>query len=193
MALGLILCLILILTVAAVLWSYQYLTIQNFELECAVRSALSAAVKDGTLETYLQKSFEEYEERVLIPNAGSDVPILDQLSAFLMFAQGLPHEGGREFLRVATIYMLRDEVGDAAYNYILNPSRPYARICRQLIEEGQKRGEIRADKTPEELFDLISIFSNGIDQLCYMSREEVSVLETYSGALQDFVRRMMAA
>lgn len=56
MALGLILCLILILTVAAVLWSYQYLTIQNFELECAVRSALSAAVKDGTLETYLQKS-----------------------------------------------------------------------------------------------------------------------------------------
>ena len=56
MALGLILCLILILTVAAVLWSYQYLTIQNFELECAVRSALSAAVKDGSLETYLQKS-----------------------------------------------------------------------------------------------------------------------------------------
>jgi|GEM_PF-3500395 len=56
MALGLILCLILILTVAAVLWSYQYLTIQNFELECAVRSALSAAVKDRTLETYLQKS-----------------------------------------------------------------------------------------------------------------------------------------
>ena len=32
------------------------MTIQNFELECAVRSAVSAAVKDGSLETYLQKS-----------------------------------------------------------------------------------------------------------------------------------------
>ncbi len=56
MAFGLILCLILIFTVAAVLWSYQYFAIQNLELECAVRSALSAAAEDGTLEKYLRDS-----------------------------------------------------------------------------------------------------------------------------------------
>lgn len=56
MAFGLILCLILILTVAAVLWSYQYFTIQNLELEYAVRSALSASVEDETLDDYLQDS-----------------------------------------------------------------------------------------------------------------------------------------
>lgn len=56
LTLGLILCLILILTTAAVLWSYQYLTIQNLELECAARSALHGAMADGSLLTYLQNS-----------------------------------------------------------------------------------------------------------------------------------------
>lgn len=49
LTLGLILCLILILTVAAVIWNYQYLTIQNLELECAARSAIQAALADQSL------------------------------------------------------------------------------------------------------------------------------------------------
>ncbi|MDO4630209.1 MAG: hypothetical protein Q4C70_13600, partial [Planctomycetia bacterium] len=44
MTLGLILCLILMITAAAVLWSYQYLTIQNLELEYAARSAIQGAI-----------------------------------------------------------------------------------------------------------------------------------------------------
>ena len=145
------------------------------------------------LTTYLQQSFDEYEERVLVPNQESDVPVLHQLYAFLIFAQGLPHEGGEEFLRAATIYMLREETGQVAYHYILNPDRSYARICRKLLEEGQKKGEIRTDRTPEELFEMISVFSNGIDQLCYLNHDEISVTEVYGGMLQDFVDRMLAA
>lgn len=145
------------------------------------------------LETDLQNSFDEYEERVLIPNHESRVPILDQLCAFLIFAQSLPHEGGEDFLRVATMYMLKEGSEEVAYHYILDPDRPFARICRKLLREGQSCGEIRSDKTPEELFELISIFSNGIDQLCYMSRIDISVDEVYGGALEDFINRMIAA
>ena len=98
------------------------------------------------LETYLQNSFDEYEERVLIPNHESRVPILDQLCAFLIFAQSLPHEGGEDFLRVATMYMLKEGSEEVAYHYILDPDRPFARICRKLLREGQSCGEIRSDK-----------------------------------------------
>lgn len=144
------------------------------------------------LKTYLQNSFDEYEERVLLPNQGKGAPVLPQLSSFLLFAQKLPHEGGEEFLRVATIYMIREESGQVAYHYILDPNRAYARICRQLLEEGQRRGEIRTDKSSHELFEMISVFSNGIDQFCYLSREEDSLPDAYFPMLQDFLDRMLA-
>lgn len=145
------------------------------------------------LRTYLQSAFDEYEERVLRPNRETDAPILPQLSSFLLFAQGLPHEGGEDFLRAATIYMLREETGQVAYHYMLDPNRSYACICRQLLEEGQKRGEIRTDRTPEQLLEMISIFSNGIDQQCYLSREPAPALDTFRALLQDFVDRILAA
>lgn len=58
LTLGLILCLILILTVAAVLWNYQYLTIQNLELECAARSAIQGTMASGTLLTAINAGTE---------------------------------------------------------------------------------------------------------------------------------------
>lgn len=145
------------------------------------------------LETYFQSSFNEYEERVLNDSLDSEVPILSQLCDFLIFSIGLPHEGGEEFLRAATMYMLREESGQVAFHYMLDPERPFARVCRKLLQEGQRRGEIRTDKTPDELLELISIFSNGIDQMCYMSRKEIAVKTVYSGAIEDFVHRMLSA
>lgn len=54
MTIGLILCLIVALTVAGVLWNYQYMTIQSVEMECAIRSAIQAAINDNSIETILQ-------------------------------------------------------------------------------------------------------------------------------------------
>ncbi len=70
MTLGLILCLILILTVAAVLWSYQYLTIQNLELECAARSALHAA-KNVTTATIVNNAIVSDSKLQKVLNANT--------------------------------------------------------------------------------------------------------------------------
>lgn len=58
MTIGLILCLIVALTVAGVLWNYQYLTIQSVEMECAARSAIQAAINDLTPATSIEKVLE---------------------------------------------------------------------------------------------------------------------------------------
>ena len=55
MTIGLILCLIVALTVAGVLWNYQYMTIQSVEMECAARSAIQAAINDSNPETSITK------------------------------------------------------------------------------------------------------------------------------------------
>ena len=54
MTIGLILCLIVALTVAGVLWNYQYMTIQSVEMECAARSAIQAAINDGSIAQVLE-------------------------------------------------------------------------------------------------------------------------------------------
>lgn len=54
MTIGLILCLIVVLTVAGVLWNYQYMTIQSVEMECAARSAIQAAINDSSIDAILQ-------------------------------------------------------------------------------------------------------------------------------------------
>jgi len=53
LTIGLILCMIVALTAAGVLWNYQYLTIQSVEMECAARSAIQASINDGSIETVL--------------------------------------------------------------------------------------------------------------------------------------------
>lgn len=55
MTIGLILCLIVALTVAGVLWNYQYMTIQSVEMECAARSAIQAAINDLSPETSIEQ------------------------------------------------------------------------------------------------------------------------------------------
>ncbi|MBQ6109733.1 MAG: hypothetical protein IJK97_16090 [Thermoguttaceae bacterium] len=55
MTIGLILCLIVVLTVAGVLWNYQYMTIQSVEMECAARSAIQAAINDLNPDTSIEK------------------------------------------------------------------------------------------------------------------------------------------
>jgi AcrR family transcriptional regulator len=143
------------------------------------------------LQTYLQSAFEEYEEQKLPLFRNSNVPLIDQLCDFLLFALQLPHEGGEEFLRMAMLHLLRETSSEISYNYIFNPERPYARICRQLIREGQETGEFRNDLSADELFMRISIFSNGIDQQCYLQHEKVDVLEAYGDYLTDFARRIL--
>lgn len=55
MTIGLILCLIVALTVAGVLWNYQFMTIQSVEMECAARSAIQAAINDLDPNTSIEK------------------------------------------------------------------------------------------------------------------------------------------
>ena len=62
MTIGLILCMIVALTVAGVLWNYQYMTIQSVEMECAARSAIQASINDSALETSIEKVLLTPEE-----------------------------------------------------------------------------------------------------------------------------------
>lgn len=55
MTIGLILCLIVALTVAGVLWNYQFMAIQSIEMECAARSAIQAAINDTNPGTSIEK------------------------------------------------------------------------------------------------------------------------------------------
>ena len=103
----------------------------------------------------------------------------------------MTHQGGEEFLRAAMMCLLRDTNGDIGYKYMFAPDRAYARICRQLIREGQEKGEFRDDLSADELFMLINIFSNGIDQQCYLQGKEVDVLENYGEYLTEFVRYIL--
>ena len=65
MTIGLILCLIVALTVAGVLWNYQYTTIQSVEMECAARSAIQAAINDSSIDAILQPQTGEITDTTL--------------------------------------------------------------------------------------------------------------------------------
>lgn len=143
------------------------------------------------LQTYLQNAFEEYEENILESSDSNKIPTIQRLCEFLLFALKLPHKGGEEFLRVVMLYLLRENSGDIGYDYMFNPERPYSRICRQLILDGQKSGEFRNDLSAEELFMMINIFSNGIDQQCYLMGEKKDALKVYGSYLIDFVRSIL--
>ena len=62
MTIGLILCLIVALTVAGVIWNYQFMTIQSVEMECAARSAIQAAINDLDPDTSIEKVLQTAEE-----------------------------------------------------------------------------------------------------------------------------------
>jgi AcrR family transcriptional regulator len=143
------------------------------------------------MQNNLQAAFEEYEKEVLIPAREKNTPVIDQICDFLFYALKITHDCGEEFLRVAMIYLMKDIDGEISYNYMFNPDRAFARICRQLIREGQEAGEFRDDKSVDELFTKINIFSNGIDQQCYLQSKRINVQEVYGDYLLDFTRSLL--
>lgn len=141
------------------------------------------------LTNFLRDSFLEYENRLL--NDKTDKPILDKIKDFLFFAQGLPHTYGEEFLRIAMLYMINED-SDSKYNFIVHESRPYIRICKLLIEEGQASGELRTDKTSGELAKMISVFQNGLDEEAFISGDEIDIIEQYGDLIEDFLKRILS-
>ncbi|MDO5115205.1 MAG: TetR/AcrR family transcriptional regulator [Synergistaceae bacterium] len=144
------------------------------------------------LNTFAHAYYEDYEKDALATPADASVSPLKRLHDFVLFSLTLTQVGGEEFLRIAMAYLLREETGAAAYKYMLDPDRPFARICKKLIKEGQESGEIRTDKSDEELLSILSLFSNGIDERWFMSRGAFSTND-YSDLLWEFMQSMMAA
>lgn len=145
------------------------------------------------LKNYAHTAYEEYEQNVLDLANERGVSASERLFNFILFSHISSHAGGEEFLRIAMSYLLREETGQTAYKYMLDPDRPFARMCKKLISEGQKNGEFRTDRTVDELFSTLSLFSNGIDERWYISRGSFSIEKDYSDVIWEFIQRMMLA
>ena len=139
------------------------------------------------LERNLQKSYDEYEETVLIPMKEEGRSAADRLFEFIHFSQGLPHEGGQEFLRVAYTYMLREPTGQLAYNFVLDPNRSYARICKELLIEGQENGEFRPEIDPEFFIKFITPLVNVIDFLFSIGNRTTDIRSEYKAIFRQMV------
>ena len=141
------------------------------------------------LTTYTHSYYEDYEEQKLT-GAEIEPSALKRLHSFVLFSLYLTQSGGDEFIRIAMAYLLRAPSFESAFKYMFDPERPFARISRDLIREGQEKGEIRTDKTDEELFSMMSLFSNGIDERWFMSRGAFPV-SGCSDMLWEFMEKMM--
>ncbi|WP_279009063.1 TetR/AcrR family transcriptional regulator [Synergistes jonesii] len=141
------------------------------------------------LSTYTNKYYEDYERGKLVQE--KDKPAMDRLYDFLLFSLDISDAGGEEFQRIAMAYILRADSARPAYEYMLSPERAFARICKKLIAEGQEKGEIRRDRSVEELFSTVALFSNGIDERWFMSRGSFDPRKEYGGVLWEFVCNML--
>lgn len=141
------------------------------------------------LDTFAHRYYDEYEKHNL-REGGCEPSALRRLHRLVLFSLSITQIGGEEFLRIAMAYLLREASGEEAYKYMFDPDRPFARICKQLIREGQQKGEIRTDKTDEELFGIMSLFSNGIDERWFMSRGAFPT-QDYAGVLWEFLKKML--
>ncbi|KEJ92263.1 TetR/AcrR family transcriptional regulator [Synergistes jonesii] len=141
------------------------------------------------LSTYTNKYYEDYERGKLVQE--KDKPAMDRLYDFLLFSLDISDAGGEEFQRIAMAYILRADSARPAYEYMLSPERAFARICKKLIAEGQEKGEIRRDRSVEELFSTVALFSNGIDERWFMSRGSFDPRKEYGGVLWEFMRNML--
>ena len=141
------------------------------------------------LSTYTNKYYEDYERGKLVQE--KDKPAMDRLYDFLLFSLDISDAGGEEFQRIAMAYILRADSARPAYEYMLSPERAFARICKKLIAEGQEKGEIRRDRSVEELFSTVALFSNGIDERWFISRGSFDPRKEYGGVLWDFMRNML--
>lgn len=141
------------------------------------------------LSTYTHKYYEDYELVNLVQE--KDKPAMDRLYNFLLFSLDISDAGGEEFQRIAMAYLLRADSVQPAYDYMLSPERAFARICKNLIAEGQEKGEIRRDRSVDELFSTVALFSNGIDERWFMSRGAFNPRKEYGGVLWEFMRNML--
>lgn len=141
------------------------------------------------LNTFAHRYYDEYEKHSLQTGDG-ELPVLRRLHRLVLFSLSITQVGGEEFLRIAMAYLLREASGEEAYRYMFDPDRPFARMCKQLIREGQEKGEIRTDKTDEELFGIMSLFSNGMDERWFMSRGAFPT-QDYAGVLWEFLEKML--
>lgn len=141
------------------------------------------------LDTYTHKYYEDYERVKLVQE--KDKSAMDRLYDFLLFSLDISDAGGEEFQRIAMAYLLRADSVQPAYEYMLSPERAFARICKKLIAEGQEKGEIRRDRSVDELFSTVALFSNGIDERWFISRGSFDPRKEYGGVLWDFMRNML--
>lgn len=68
-------------------------------------------------------------------------------------------EGNVKVDLLAALY--QSQLARKQQDHFLNPDRFYMRLVRRIIEEGQKRGEIRTDRSVEELAKHILLLQRG--------------------------------
>lgn len=97
-----------------------------------------------------EKFYKALDKRL---NSMTQLMLLTQYVSFFIEANV-----GSELL--AELY--RSQLGHKKQDYFLSPDRYYIKIVKQIITEGQKRGEIRTDMTVDELARHVLVLERGV-------------------------------
>ena len=151
--------------------------------------------KDELVLIFLQitreHDYEDYETTVMASEEFAKKNELERLKDFLFFSTNANRAIGEEFLRVAITCMLCAESDYLAYKYSLDTERHFAVITKRLIQEGQEAGYIRTDMSVEEVFWLVDVFVNGLEERWFLSRGRQPSVQKVSDSLDDFLYRML--
>lgn len=152
--------------------------------------------KDEIVLVFLQitqeRDYENYENTVMTDKAFAEKDALERLKDFLTFSVRANRAAGEEFLRVAISCMLNADSDYLVYKYFLDPKRRFAVIAKKLIKEGQEAQRIRCDMSVDEVFQLIELFVNGLEEKWFLSRGSRPSVQEASELLDDFLYRMLS-
>ena len=153
--------------------------------------------KDEVVLIFLQvtqeQDYEDYETTIMTSDEFAKKNELERLKDFLMFSTNANRAVGEEFLRVAISCMLYSDSDYLAYKYFLDPERRFAVITKGLIRSGQEAGFIRTDMSVDEVFEIIEVFVNGLEERWFLSRGEQPSIQVVSDLLDDFLYRMLTS
>ena len=76
---------------------------------------------------------------------------------------------------------------------VSDPERRFAVITKGLIRSGQEAGFIRTDMSVDEVFEIIEVFVNGLEERWFLSRGEQPSIQVVSDLLDDFLYRMLTS
>ena len=152
--------------------------------------------KDEIVLVFLQitqeQDYEDFERTIMSSEVFARKGELERLKDFLMFSVKANRSVGEEFLRVAISCMLNSDSDYLAYRYFLDPGRRFAVIAKRLIQEGQEADCIHADMSVDEVFKMIELFINGLEERWFLSRGAQPSIQEVSDLLDNFLYRMLS-